>query len=98
VEEVGSSEIGSSWKVSLSENVMLVLLTVEVGTVKEDSGLLPSRQVLGRAITACAIGACSIKLPSRRVPSRRVPLRRVPSGRVPLRWILGRAVKVSAGS
>ena len=50
-EEVGSSEVGSSGKVSLSETVVLVLLTVEAGAVKKGSGFLPSRRrVLGRAI------------------------------------------------
>jgi len=56
-EEVGSSEVGSSGKVSLSEKVVLVLLAVEAGAVKEGSGFLPSRRVLGRAIKACAIKA-----------------------------------------
>ena len=39
----------------MSEKVVLVLLAVEAGAVKEGSGFLPSRRVLG--------------LPSRRVPS-----------------------------
>ncbi len=42
-EEVGSSEVGSSWKASLSEKVVLVLLAVEAGAVKEGSGFLPSK-------------------------------------------------------
>ena len=50
-----AEEIGSSEKVSLSEKAVLVLLAVEAGAVKEDSGFLPSRRVFGRAITACAI-------------------------------------------
>jgi len=62
-EEIGSSEVGLSGKASLSEKVVLVLLTVEVGAVKEGSGFRPSRRVFGRAITACAI---------KRVPSRQV--------------------------
>jgi hypothetical protein len=41
---------------------MLLLLTVEAGTIKEGSGFLPSRQVLGHAITACTIQACIIKV------------------------------------
>ncbi len=54
-------EVGSSGKASLSEKVVLVLLAVEAGVVKEDSGFLPSRRVLGHAITECAINACAIK-------------------------------------
>ena len=34
---------------------MLVILAAEAGAVKEGSGFLPSRRVLGRAIKACAI-------------------------------------------
>jgi hypothetical protein len=45
-------EVGSSGKVSLSEKVVPVLLTVEAGALKEGSGFLPSRWVLGRAIKA----------------------------------------------
>jgi len=67
--EVGPSEVGSSWKVSLSEKVVLVPLAVEAGPVEEGSEFLPSRGVLGCAITAgsrsciatCAIEACAIK-------------------------------------
>jgi hypothetical protein len=43
VEEVGSSEVGSSGKVSLLEKVVLVLLTVEAGAIKEGSRFLPSK-------------------------------------------------------
>ena len=59
--EVARVEVGSSGKVSLSEQVVLVLLAVEAGAVKEDSGfsVVPARGV-----------------PSRRVPSRSVPSRR----------------------
>ena len=57
-------EEGSSGKVSLSEKVVLVLLAIEAAAVKEGSGFLPLRRVLGRAIKACAIKAC--------VPSKRV--------------------------
>ena len=43
-----------------------MLLVVEVGAVKEGSGFLPSRRVLGRAITGCTIKvfikACAIKV------------------------------------
>jgi hypothetical protein len=42
--------------VSLLEKVMPVLLAV-----KECSGFLPSRRVLGRAVTACAIKDDAIK-------------------------------------
>jgi len=66
--EDGSSEVGSSGKVSLLEKVVLLLLAVEAGAVKEGSRFLPSRRVLGRAIAACAIKECAI----RNVPSRRV--------------------------
>ena len=63
--EIGSSEVGSSGKASLSsslsEKVVLVLLAVEGGAVKEGSGFLPSRRVLGRDITTCAIKECVIK-------------------------------------
>ena len=38
-------EVGSLGKVSLSEKVVLVLLAVEAGVVKEGSGFLPSRRV-----------------------------------------------------
>ncbi len=58
---VGSSEVGSWGMVSLSEKVVLVLLAVEAGAVKEGSGFLPSRWVLGRAMTACAIKECAVK-------------------------------------
>ena len=44
-EEVGSSEVGSSGKASLSGKVVLVLLAFEAGAVKEGSGFLPSRQM-----------------------------------------------------
>ena len=68
--EVGPSEVGSSWKVSLSEKVMLVLLAVEAAAVEEGSGFLPSRRVLSRAIKAgsrsCHQGGFSV------VPSKRV--------------------------
>ncbi len=60
-EEVGSLEVGSSGKVSLSEKVVLLLLAVEAGAVKECSGFLPSRRVLGRAITGRAIKPYAIK-------------------------------------
>ena len=53
-EEVGSSDVGSSGKINLSEKVVLVLLVVKAGDIKEGSGFLPSRQVLGRAIKACS--------------------------------------------
>jgi len=43
--EVGLSEVGSPGKVSLSEKVVLVLLAVEAGAVKEGFGFLPSRRV-----------------------------------------------------
>ena len=54
-------EVGSSGKVSLSENVVLVLLAVEAGTVKEGSGFLPSRRVINCAIKKCTIKACAMK-------------------------------------
>ena len=54
-------EVDWSEKVSLSEMVALVLLAVNGGTVKEGSGFLPSRPVLGRAIKECAIKACAIE-------------------------------------
>ena len=54
-------EVGSSWKVNVSKKVMLVLLAVEVGTVKKGSRFLPSRWVLSRAIMTCAIKRCAIK-------------------------------------
>src|SRR6266513_6407453 len=73
--------------------VVLVLLAVEAGTVKEGSWFLPSRRVLGRAVKtcvkACAIKACTIKacaitacvikavLPSRRVGVLEVGQRRI---------------------
>ena len=58
-EEVGSSEVGSVGKVSLSKKVVLVLLAVEAGAVKEGSWFLPSRWVLGHAIKAGAVKASS---------------------------------------
>ena len=66
-EEVGSSELGSSGKVSLSEKVVLVLLAIEGCAVKEGSGschqggfsVVTSRRVLSRA---CAINVCAIKM------------------------------------
>jgi hypothetical protein len=60
-EEIGSSEVGSSGNVSLSEKIVLVLLAVEAGVIKEGSGFLPSRWVLSRAITACAIKAGGVR-------------------------------------
>ena len=47
-EEVGTSEVGSSGKVSLSEKVVLVPLAIEAVTVKEGCGFLPSRLVSPR--------------------------------------------------
>jgi hypothetical protein len=38
-----------------------MLLAVEASAVKEGSGFLPSRRVLGRTIKACASKACAIK-------------------------------------
>jgi hypothetical protein len=62
VEEVGSSgRISFSEKVSWLEKVVLVLLAVEAGAVKEGSRFLASRRVLGRAITVCAIKASAVK-------------------------------------
>jgi hypothetical protein len=62
VEEVGSSEVGSSGKVRLSEKVVLVLIAIEAGPVKGGSGFLPSRPVLGCAIKAGVVeldsGSC----------------------------------------
>jgi len=55
---------GPSGKVSLSEKNMLVLLTVEAGTVKASSRFLPSRRVLGRAIKACAFKAGVVEVDS----------------------------------
>jgi hypothetical protein len=43
VEMACVEEVGSSGKVSLSEKVMLVLLAVEAGVVKEGSGCLASK-------------------------------------------------------
>ena len=60
-EEEESSGVGSSGKASLSVKVVLVLLAVEAGAVKESSGFLPSRRVLGRALTARAIKAGAVK-------------------------------------
>ena len=63
-EEVGSSEEEGSWgeadssEVGLSGKVVLVLLTVEAGTVKECSGFLPSRRVLG----ALQVGLVSLSV------------------------------------
>jgi hypothetical protein len=51
VEVARVEEVGSSGKASLLEKV--VLLAVEAGAIKDGSGFLPSRRVLGRAITAC---------------------------------------------
>jgi hypothetical protein len=45
--EVGlSRKVSLSGKVNLSEKVVLVLLAVEAGAVKEGSGFLPSRQMM----------------------------------------------------
>ena len=61
-EEEGEEEVvGSSGKINLSEKVVLVLLAFEASTVKEGSGSLPSRRVLGRIVTAYVIKACTIK-------------------------------------
>ena len=43
-------EVGSSGKISLSENVVLVLLAVKAGAVKEGSRFLPSRRVRVRVL------------------------------------------------
>jgi len=45
VEEIGSSEVGSSGRVGLLEKVVRVLLAVEAGTIKESSGFLLSSRV-----------------------------------------------------
>lgn len=62
MEEVGSPEAGSLGKVSLSEKIVLVLLAVEAGAVREGSGFLTSRRVLGCAIKAGVVevdsGSC----------------------------------------
>ena len=50
-------EVGSSEKASLSEKVVLVLLAVEAGAVKEGSGFLPSRRVPSRRVQDLAIKA-----------------------------------------
>ena len=88
-EEVGSSEVGSSGKASLSEKVVLVLLAVEAGAVKDGSGFLPSG---GFSVVP------SRRVPSRRVSSRRVLSRRVPSRRAPSRWVQDLAIKAGAGA
>jgi hypothetical protein len=62
VEEVGSSEVGSSGKVSLSQKVVQVFSPLRQ---------LPSRRlVLGCAITAYVIKACAIKAGVVEVDSR----------------------------
>ena len=81
-------------EVSLSEKVVLVLLDVEAGVVKEGSGFLPSRRVLSHDITVCAIKARTIKA----CAIKACAIKCVPSRRMPSKWILGRAVKVAAGS
>ena len=43
----------------MSEKVVLVLLAVEGGAVKEGSGFLSSRRVLNRTVTAYEIKACA---------------------------------------
>jgi len=63
-EEVGSSEVGSSGKVIFVREGRAGASRVEAGAVKEGSGFLPSRRVLGRAITACAIEAGAVKASS----------------------------------
>ena len=68
VAEVGSSEAGSSGEVSLLEKVVLVLLAVEAGAIKEGSRFLLSTRILGRAITRVLLR----RMPSRRLLSRRV--------------------------
>ena len=59
MDEEGSSEVGSevssSETVRVSEKMVLPLLAVEAGTVKEGSRFLPLRRVLDRAIKACVI-------------------------------------------
>ena len=56
-EEVGSSEVGSSGKVIFVREGRAGASRVEAGAVKEGSGFLPSRRVLGRAIKA-SLGSC----------------------------------------
>jgi len=55
-EEVGTSGVGSSGKVSLLEKVVLVLLDVEAGIIKEGSAFLSSRRILGRLYGVCRQG------------------------------------------
>ena len=78
-------EVGSSGKVSLSEKVVLVLLAVEVGAVKEGSWFLLLWRVPSYVISVLYQGVCHRGgccqggfgiLPSRHVS----------------RWILGHAV------
>lgn len=54
-------EISSLGKENLSVKVVLVLLVIEAGAVKEGSRFLPSRRVFGFAFTVCAIKAWAIK-------------------------------------
>ena len=51
-------EVSSSGNVRLSEKVVLVLLAIKAGAINEDSGFLPSRGVLGCAITVCVLSRC----------------------------------------
>ncbi len=56
MEEEGSSEVGSSGKASLSEKVVLMVLTVEAGAVKKGLSILAINHH----------GACAIKAERRR--------------------------------
>ena len=75
----------------MSEKVVLVLLAVEAGAVKEGSRFLPSRRVLCRAIKPCAVKPCAIKRVCH--PRRVRDLAQVSS-----KWTLGRVLKSAAGS
>jgi hypothetical protein len=68
----GSGEVGLSEKVSLSEKIVLVLLTVEAGAVKASSRFLLPRGFLDRAIKACAIKVSIVEADSGSYRSKRV--------------------------
>jgi hypothetical protein len=50
-------EAGSSWKVSLTEKIVLVLLAVEEVVVKEGSGFLPFKAGSRSCYQGCAMRA-----------------------------------------
>jgi len=87
-QEIGSSQVGSSGKVSLSEKAVLVLLAGEQ---------MPSRRALGSCQQGGFPVALSRHVSLTRVLSERVPLSRMPSTRVRVLEAGQRRISLASG-